>query len=32
VSTDRLGVSAGRLNAEELSAVDEALVTTVFGL
>jgi mRNA interferase MazF len=31
VSTDRLGVSAGRLNAEELRAVDEALVT-VFGL
>jgi mRNA interferase MazF len=31
VSTDRLGASAGRLNAEELRAVDEALVA-VFGL
>ena len=30
-STNRLGVSAERLNAEELRAVDEALVT-VFGL
>ncbi len=31
VSTDRIGASAGRLNSEELRAVDDALVT-VFGL
>src|SRR4051794_16175373 len=31
VSTDRLGTSAGRLTADELRALDEALVT-VFGL
>jgi mRNA-degrading endonuclease toxin of MazEF toxin-antitoxin module len=31
VSTDRVGASAGRLTAQELRALDEALVT-VFGL
>jgi mRNA interferase MazF len=31
VSTDRLGASAGRLSAEELRSLDEALVI-VFGL
>lgn len=31
VSTDRLGASAGRLSADELRALDEALIV-VFGL